>query len=97
MADTETTTVTVDVLPVKVIQSRPTAIDRVALVTDPDGRLVRVRWRLGRPCPWRCDVHGAQQAVACSHTFSVGLALADDLLGLTRGPELNPDEGETRE
>lgn len=65
-------------------------IDYLALVTDPDLGEVRVKWRHGHPTPWRCDACGTQQAVECLHTFSAAVTLAEELLGLTRIPELAP-------
>jgi hypothetical protein len=62
--------------------------DRLVIVTDPDAGEVRVRWNLARDEVWRCETCGPMQGAECPHTFSAGLLLAEDLLGLTRVPEL---------
>lgn len=68
--------------------------ERLVRVDDPEHArgVVLVRWKLGRREPWRCPVHGPQSAAECPHTFAAGLLLAENLLGLTRMPELRPDE-----
>lgn len=79
------------VLPARIVRpSSRQRTDRLVIVADPDGE-VEVRWRLGRADPWRCGAHGPQPRVACAHAFAAALLLADDLLGLTRVPELNPE------
>jgi hypothetical protein len=73
--------------------------DRLLFVEDPDAGTVLVRWRLTpSEFVWRCGSCGPMAAAECVHTFSAGLFLATDLLGLTPAiptPEsqLNPTKG----
>jgi hypothetical protein len=81
-------------VPAARVVARYAATELFVTVDDPAGA-VRVRWRLGRAQPWRCDSCGPQTTTACVHTFAAGLLLAEDLLGLTRLPELDPTKGTT--
>lgn len=65
-------------------------------VDDPDAGEVRVRWRLYRAEPWRCDACGSMATTDCLHTFAAALLLGEQFFGLTRLPELEPiQEGTT--
>lgn len=83
------------VLPARVLPAPEMRLpDRVVAVTDELGAEVLVRWRLvrsGDAWRWRCAACGPQVEAGCAHTFAAGLALAEELLGLTRVPELEPD------
>lgn len=58
--------------------------DRLVIVTDPATGSVPVRWRLfASSSVWRCSACGTQEKADCAHTFSAGLFLAEQLLGLT--------------
>lgn len=81
------------ILPVRLLPLTGSSHDRVAVVTD-EGREVVVRWRLGRAVLWRCGLCGPMETADCLHTFAAGVALAEQLLGLTRVPSLHPNEGE---
>jgi hypothetical protein len=72
------------ILPVRVAgtMSSRRSTDWAMFATEPDGREVRVRWSLGRSECWRCDDCGPMAKTECAHT------LAEQLLGLTRVPEL---------
>lgn len=84
-----TTTQLAPALPARLVGQGQRSINRVAFVTDPDLGDVRVRWQLGGESPWRCDACGRLDAADCAHTFAAGLLLAEQLLGLTRVPELD--------
>ena len=72
------------------------ATQRHYMVTDPDIGQVSVRWHLGRELPWRCREHGLMATADCPHVFSAALLLAEQALGLTRIPELQPTSEGTR-
>jgi hypothetical protein len=59
-------------------------LDRLLLVTDPDGEQVPVRWCIADGAPlWKCKRCGPQRTTACcSHTHAAALVLARTLLGL---------------
>lgn len=78
-------------IPVTEVVARYAATEIFVRVDDPAGP-VRVRWRLGRAQPWRCDACGAMATTDCRHTFAAGLLLAEELLGLSRLPELHPTD-----
>lgn len=59
-------------------------------VTD-SGREVRVRWRMARGEPWRCDACGPMATADCLHVFAAALLLAEEFLGLSRIPSLVPE------
>lgn len=84
------------VLPAQIkAPTAPSVPERLVIVTDHDATVV-VRWRLGRPRPWRCAECGPQETAECPHAFAASLALAETLLGLTRAPEYEPTtEGTT--
>lgn len=68
---------------VEVLERRaPGARDRAVILSYADGSTVRVRWRLGRPVPWRCDACGPVTRASCSHVVFAAVVLAGDLLGL---------------
>lgn len=57
-----------------------------------DGRReVRVRWRMARDEPWRCDACGPMATADCDHVFAAALLIAEEHLGLTRIPALVPE------
>lgn len=65
--------------------------DRLVIVHDPDAGPIAVRWRLGTPgAMWKCTACGPMNAADCAHTFSAGIRLAADLLGLN--PAIHPTE-----
>lgn len=69
---------------------------RFVLVDDPDYEDgVVVRWRFAQPDPWRCPVDGHMTTADCAHTFAAALLIAEQLLGLTRVPELHPTAKES--
>jgi hypothetical protein len=76
-------------IPAARITARYGAPEYFVTVEDADGE-VRVRWRFGRAQGWRCDACGPMATTDCRHTFAAGLLLAEELLGLTRNPELHP-------
>ncbi|MCM0622844.1 hypothetical protein [Nocardioides bruguierae] len=60
-------------------------------VTDPDHpQPVSVRWTPERGPLWRCSACGPQDHAACLHTYSAGVLLAEQLIGLTRTAEIAP-------
>lgn len=72
-----------DRLPVVLIERHDSnARDRALIVKNPNGEHIRVRWRLGRAAPWRCDLHGPQAAATCPEVFAAAVMLASRLLGL---------------
>jgi len=72
-----------------------TSLTRLVFVLD-DGEHVRVRFDARKPSRrWECGIHGRQPDPVCVHTFSAALLLAEQLLGLTRVAELQPDPATT--
>lgn len=82
---------------VEALESRHRRVDRCVIVRSPDGTETRVRWRLGRPEPWRCDEHGSMARAACSHTLAAGIRLADALLGVAPVHFANPPSDPAKE
>ena len=81
-------------IPAARITARYRAPEVFVAVDDAAGE-VRVRWRLGRAEPWRCDACGAMSTTDCAHVFAAALLLAEEFLGLTRLTELDPTKGST--
>ena len=80
------------VLPAEAVGQNRRAAARLVIVADPEHGDVKVRWVLGREQPYRCALCGPLTAATCRHTFAAALLLAEKLLGLTRVPELHPNE-----
>lgn len=74
------------VLPARLVGHNEASEQRL-IVVDDHGEDVRVQWRIGRRCRWKCDACGRMLQADCLHTFSAGLLLAECLLGLTRARE----------
>lgn len=85
----------VPVLPARVINSveqRERAF-RTLVVDDPDHGAIHVRWRVKadqRAWRWKCDLHGMTTDPDCVCAWSAAIHLAENLLGLTRLPALQP-------